>query len=183
MPNDIRVQRLIDATNRARFMLTGFFDGASGQEAHVIKIDTWGGISGALSNASNTRVLLTNAVGSQFNLAPYNVAVSRLEYTISPGAMVNLAWQGSTSNVPFLTLFGSGEIDTTQGVSQAFDPSVSGLGGVGHTGNIVLSTINMAANAGYTIIIDIKKDPKKFNQGQIERPKDFNIILATGNNA
>ena len=52
MPNDIKVQKLIDATNRARFMLSGFFDGATGQEAHVIKIDTWGGISGALSNAS-----------------------------------------------------------------------------------------------------------------------------------
>lgn len=182
MANDIRVQKIIDATNRARFLLTGFFDGASGQEAHVIKIDTWNGISGALSNASNTRVLLADAGGTQFNIAPYNVSVTRVTHTISPGAMVNLAWQGTSSNVTFLQLFGSAAIDSSQGMSQAFDPSVSGLGGVGHTGNIVLSTTGMTANAGYMIIIDLKKDPKKFDQGQIARPKDFNIILG-GNNA
>ena len=130
----------------------------------------------------DTRVLLTNAGGSQFNIAPYNVSVTRVEYSISPGAMVNLAWQGASSNLAFLTLFGSGDIDTTQGTTLVFDPSVTGLGAAGHTGNIVLSTMNMAANAGYTIIIDLKKDPKKFNQGQIGRPKDFNIIVS-GNNA
>ena len=57
-----------------------------------------------------------------------------------------------------------------------------GSGAPGHTGNIVLTTLGFGANSGYMIQIDMKKDPTQFDQGQIARPKDFNIILPTGNN-
>lgn len=178
MPNIVTNTTLIDATRRGRVALTGQFDGPTGQESQVIKINTWG-LAGALSTAANGTQLLA---GNGSPRGSYNIAINRIEYSISPGGMVNLAWQGTT-NTQFALLFGSGEFEvSSRGIGMAFDPS-SGVGGApGHTGNVVLTTLGMGANSGYSIVIDYKKDPKAFDQGQIARPKDFNIILATGNN-
>jgi hypothetical protein len=178
MPNIITAVTLIDSTRRGRVLLNGQFDGASGQESQSIKINTWG-LSGALSTAANGTQLLA---GNGSPRSAYNIAISRIEYTIAPGGMVNLAWQGTT-NTQFATLFGSGELEVaSRGIDFTLDPSLGVGGAPGHTGNVVLTTLGLGANSGYTIMIDYKKDPKAFDQGQIARPKDFNIILATGNN-
>jgi hypothetical protein len=166
---------MIDATRRGRVTLTGQFDGTAGQESQVIKINTWG-LAGALSAASNGTQLLA---GNSNPRSAYNIAITRIEYSLSPGGIANLAWQGSTTNTQFLLLSGSGEIDTLRGTT-VVDPQVSGA--PGHTGNVVMTTLGFGANSGYSIQIDFKKDPRVYNQGQIERPKDFNIILPTGNN-
>lgn len=182
MPNIITNKTLIDSTRTVRVHLNGQFDGASGQESQVIKINTWG-LSGALSAASNNTQLLA---GNGNPRSSYNLTISRIQFNLpqggaaGPGHIANLAWQGST-NVPFFTMQGTGTWDAIRGVDLAIDPAVDG-GAPGHTGNIVFSTMGFGPNDAYSITIDAKKDPKAFNQGQIERPKDFNIILATGNN-
>lgn len=169
----------IDGTRQVRVVLTGWFDGTDGQESQVIKIDTWG-LRGALSTAANGTQLLA---GNGNPRSSYNVSVNRILYSMSAGGLINLAWQGST-NTPFITLAGSGSYDPARGTDLVINPEAfNGAGAPGHTGNIVLTTLGFGVNTEYSIVLDMKKDPKAFNQGQIERPKDFNIIVATGNNA
>lgn len=176
MPNIITNATLMDSTRHGRVQLTGYFDGTAGQETQVIKINTWG-LRGALSAAANGTQLLA---GNGNPRSSYNVEVTAINYSVSPGGLINLAWQGST-NTPFAVLTGSGTWDTIRGVDMKIGADIAGAA-PGHTGNVVLSTLGFAANSGYSMTIDFTKDPKVFNQGQIERPKDFNIILATGNN-
>jgi hypothetical protein len=175
MPNIITATTILDTARRARVQLTGQFDGATGQESQVIKVNTWG-LGGALSAAANGTQLLA---GNGNPRSSYNVSVNRIRYSITPGGMINLAWQGTT-NTQFILLAGSGDIDATRGTDAVIDPLTTGA--PGHTGNIVLTTLGFGANSGYTIQIDMQKTTSQFDQGQIARPKDFNIILATGNN-
>lgn len=167
---------MIDATRRGRVQLTGMYDGTDGQEVSVIKINTWG-LRGALSLASNGTQLLA---GNSNPRPSYNIDITSINYAISPGGVINLAWQGTT-NTQFAVLMGSGLWEA--GRSGDMDLSADTGGAPGHTGNVVMTTLGLGANSGYTMTIDFKKDPRHFNQGQIERPKDFNIIVATGNNA
>lgn len=175
MPNIITNATLVDGTRRGRVHLTGQFDGTAGQESQVIKINTWG-LRGALSAAANgTQLLAANG-----NPRPsYNVELTSLIYSASPGGIINLAWQGTT-NTQFALLVGSGSHEVIRGMDM--DLTADAGAAPGHTGNIVLSTLGFGANSGYTVTIDFEKDPKSFDQGQIARPKDFNIILPTGNN-
>ena len=168
MPNTITNQTLIDSTRRVRVHLTGSFDGASGQESNVIKVNTWG-LAGALSLASNNRQLLS---GNGNPRSSYNVSIDRIEYSIAGGGQVALAWQGST-NTNFAILSGSGELGgDARGTDLALTQSAPAP-----TGNIVLSTLGVNANGSYTVTIDMKKDPVAFDQGQIQNPKDFNVII------
>lgn len=170
MPNIVTAGTLIDATRRGRVHLTGQFDGASGQESQVIKINTWG-LSGALSAAANGTQLLA---GNGNPRASYNVTIGRIAYSISGSGIVNLAWQGTTTNTQFVVLSGSGVIGgDARATDMIFSPT-AGFAGVGHTGNVVLTTLGFGANSGYTLVIDFKKDPTAFDQGQVTRPQDFN---------
>lgn len=167
---------LVDATRRGRVQLTGMFDGTDGQESQVIKINTWA-LRGALSLASNGTQLLA---GNGNPRPSYNIEITSIAYSISQGGIINLAWQGTT-NTQFAVLSGQGIWEVTRGMDMDITADVGAA--PGHTGNVVLTTLGLGANAGYTMTIDFEKDPKVYNQGQIERPKDFNIIVATGNNA
>lgn len=170
MPNIIATGTIIDATRRGRVHLTAQFDGLSGQESQVIKINTWG-LSGALSAASNNRQLLA---GNGNPRSSYNVAIGRIAYSISGGGIVNLAWQGTSSNSQFVVLSGQGVIGgDARAADIVFNP-VGGFAAPGHTGNVVLTTLGFGANSGYTLVIDFKKDPAVYDQGQIVRPQDFN---------
>jgi hypothetical protein len=175
MPKIVTNTTQIDATRRGRVQLTGMYDGTDGQESQVVKINTWG-LRGALSLASNGTQLLA---GNGNPRPAYNIDITSINYAISPGGVINLAWQGTT-NTQFATLMGTGALEVGRGAMMEFSSEPGGA--PGHTGNVVLTTLGLGANSGYTISIDFLKDPRHFNQGQIERPKDFNIILPTGNN-
>lgn len=175
MPNIITNSTLVDQTRRGRIHLSGQFDGTAGQESQVIKLNTWG-LRGALSLAANGLQLLA---GNGNPRPSYNVEITSINYAISPGGIINLAWQGTT-NTQFAVLMGSGTWEVIRGMDM--DITADAGAAPGHTGNVVMTTLGLGANSGYTMTIDFEKDPKSFNQGQIERPKDFNIIVS-GNNA
>lgn len=175
MPNINTAVQLIDGTRHGRLLLTGQFDGASGQEVGVIKLNTWG-LRGALSNATNGRQLLASALNGSYNRGQYFVTITKINHVISPGGLVTLYLannSGAVASNTLVQLAGSGEIGAGRGEETLFDlskwPNSGNL-----TGNILLSTLGMGANTGYSIIIDFQKDPTKYDQGQITRPTDFN---------
>ena len=177
MPNILTNYTALDGTKKGRTVLTGFFDGASGQEASVLKINTWG-MRGALSNASNGLQLLASALNGSYNRGSYNLTITGIQYSISAPGVVRLEFQGTGPDNTIAVLSGTGDLGPVRGSDYIFYPANNILG----TGNVLLSTFAMPANGTYTISIEYKKDPTKFDQGQIARPKDFNIILPTGNN-
>jgi hypothetical protein len=176
MPNINTAVRLMDGTRQGRFLLTGSFDGASGQEAGVLKINSWG-LNGALSNATNSRQLLASALNGSYNRGQYFVTITKIQHVISPGGLVTLhlanTARGPIATNTLVQLSGTGEIGAGRGEEVLLDlarfPDSANM-----SGNILLTTSGMGANTGYTIAIDFLKDPTKYDQGQVSNPTDFN---------
>jgi hypothetical protein len=181
MPNITSNNVIIDGTRKGRAVLTGLFDGLSGQEINVFKINTWG-LRGALSNASNGLQLLSSALNGSYNRGTYNLVITGIQYSVTSPGTVRLELTGTGPDNTIALLTGSGGLQAARGGDYVFDPGRPGFVNAGHTGNISLSTFGLGANGSYWISIDYEKDPTKFDQGQIARPKDFNIIVS-GNNA
>lgn len=178
MPNINTAVKLMDGTRQGRFLLTGQFDGASGQEAGVLKINSWG-LNGALSNATNGRQLLASALNGSYNRGQYLLTITKIQHVISPGGLVTLHLantpRGPITTNTLVQLAGSGEIGAGRGEELLLDLNRF-ADSANMSGNILLSTSAMGANSGYTIVIDFIKDPTKFDQGQITRPTDFNQV-------
>jgi hypothetical protein len=163
MANQNLVQKLVDTNKRAIVKMTGTFDG-TGQETGVIKIDV---SSLALTlNANNLLMSSNTHPKSSYRIYPtkiiYNVAIrnghARLFYDAVGGSL-----DGTIA-----TLSGAGVIDTENIViSNPLDIANS-------NGDICLSTLGAQANDAYTILIDVKKDARDYDQGQAAEPAAFN---------
>jgi hypothetical protein len=165
MANIIQKQVLVDSNKRAVIKITGQFDG-SGQETEVEKI-----------NAANLAFSLNNnnyiKTGVTDQLARYKIDVAKLKWSIKD-AMVKLFFDNTvaanlTNSVIAILGPGAGsfgeEEDAYVITNDHFGTS---------NGNIMATTLAAGANASYTIVIEVRKDPRHFGMGQHADPAAFN---------
>lgn len=126
MGDTASVQLVFNGSRRAIYKLTSVSDG-SGENA-VKKVD------------------LTDLEDSHYGV-PSEVLIYSIQYVVY-GMAVSLLWEGASSNKVIMTLEGHDRIDfAAQGGlrNDATSP----------TGNILLTTVGAAANASYTIVLEL----------------------------
>jgi len=158
MANVYTEDRLIDTNRRALLKITGTLDS---DMSDLVVVD-----ASTLGQAMNANNLLM--VSNTHPKSLYRVSVSRI-------------W-GDTTIDGYLTLQFDGDDNLIQTISTgAFNMDLDGVlaGDIDNdvantTGDITLSGVGIGANDSYTIYIDMRKDPRDFNYGQLNDPAAFN---------
>lgn len=95
----------------------------------------------------------TTIVANSINIGTYRTAIRGLIWDIhTVGAKVELAWGNSSAKVAAMTLSGQGSI----GGKYQF-PTIITNDVPATDGNLYLSTFGLAANSGYTLIVELSK--------------------------
>jgi len=157
----ITEHRLIDSTKRALVKYVSF-DTALLSNSILLDVST---LSGALNNSGNVMVANTGDRGL------YRTTIKRIYADVKSGGSISLHWAGA-NNSP-IAFFGSGAHDLNfenMGEGAVLtNPEVAGA-----TGDILLSSLGIAAGDGFTLIIDVRKDNRDYDAGQSGSPLDFN---------
>jgi hypothetical protein len=159
MANTIREQRLIDSNKRALIKYVILSDGT--QESNTRLID-----------ASNLALALNaNGFIMSSNVHPksnYRTTVRKIKAYSRTSGSVRLKWEGD-ANSEIIT-FGSASIDFNFENDGAiiWNPEANA------TGDILISTANLAVNDTITIFIDLKKNSEDYDAGQTADPYAFN---------
>lgn len=161
MPTVANTQVLFDKTHEARIKLTAAFDG-TGQEINQVKI-TPVTLRGALNTTGH--ILAGNTNPRPF----YNVAVKALTWSIVGGGRVDLRFDYTGGNNLILSLQGDGSLPAGRGPGLEIHPYGA------NASNISVTTTGLNANAGYTVILDLRKEPTHFDQGQWQDKAAFNF--------
>jgi hypothetical protein len=189
MANKFTYQVLRDTQTEAIIKLTGTFDGSSGNEMNVSRIQ-----ANSLSNALATNgYLLANSQGGAANtaLSYYDLQLTGLKYYVnfstSNTGSVELFWAGNnttgvaSSYANSATIFhlnsqgefGLGEqLPSITNNSGASSGSVV-LNQVGN-GDLGVATYGAIANSAYTLIVSLRKNNQMYNRGQFNDPAAFN---------
>lgn len=161
MPNVIREQRLIDSNKRALIKYVILSDGTN--EANTTLVD-----------ASNLAFALNaNGYIMQSNTHPksnYRTTLRKIKAYSRTGGSFRLKWQGD-ANSEIIT-FGSGSVDFTFENDGAVIPNPE----ANATGDILISTANLAAGDTTTIFVDLRKESLDYDAGQTADPYAFNAV-------
>lgn len=164
MANLLREHRLVDTNRRALIKYVCVSDGTQYSNNTLVDVST---LSLALN--ANGYIMSSNTDPKD----TYRTAISRIKgiTSISSGYM-KLQWHGDTNS----------EIIVAK--TDSFDFTGESFGGVGggsipnpeanSTGDILISTVGMAANDTFTLFIEIRKDGRDYDQGQTADPAAFN---------
>ena len=161
MANKILEQKIVDSTSRALIKYVILPDGTA--TANSILVD-----ASSLSNAMNANSLLM--VANTHPRSTYRTSIKRIYGTAKANGYYSLQWHGAT-NSEIITI--------TTGI---FDFNFDALGlsasipnpETNPSGDILLSAFAPAAGDAITLFIDLKKDARDFNAGQINDPTAFN---------
>lgn len=161
MANTIREQRLIDSNKRALIKYVILSDGS--QEANTRLVD-----------ASNLAFALNaNGFIMSSNTHPksnYRMTVKKIKTYGRTGGSVRLKWEGDANSE--IIVFGSGSVDFTF----ENDGAVITNPEANATGDILVSTANLAFGDAMTIFIDLKKNSEDYDAGQTADPYAFNRV-------
>jgi hypothetical protein len=137
MANTIQKTYLENGIRNAVIRLSGLFDGSSGGESAVKKVDVAADFTG----------VVTAQMG-----APTSVAIEVIQASTQGGLTVTLLWE-ATVNVEFWNVGSSPqEIDFRK------TALITNSAGAGNTGNILLTTSSSpAANSSYDIVLRLRK--------------------------
>jgi hypothetical protein len=172
MANQFTYQVLKDTNQKAVIKLTGFFDGASGDESNVSRISA-NTLYGALD--ANNVPLRSSLSVSNTALSYYGLSVEKIwfEANFAGTGHARLFWNATTPK----TIIGV----TGQGVGVYNDngnwitiPN-NASGASGCNGDIGIQTYGVTANATYNIIMELRKDNGYYDRGQFEDPAAFNF--------
>jgi len=159
-------QILVDTTKRTVIKRVGIFDAAGNNENLTVIIDPRS-LSGAL-NANGALYQAGNTTATGFANSAFTI--SRVLYNVDAEVgHLQLKWQGTTSSATIVAA-GVGVFDTNP---QYQFPSISN-NAVGPTGNVLITTVGTTANAAYTILIELHKNNKYYDKGQLTDPAAFN---------
>ena len=162
MANLIRQQNVIDNNKRALIKYVVVSDGS--QESNTVLLDA--GKLGFSLNA-NSKIL---GVGTD-RKSNYRTTIKRIQGQLrSNAAMVRLQWKGDT-NSEIVTL-GSGRFDYD--FQSMGDGATISNPEANASGNVLISTTGLAANEGFTLFIDFRKDNRDYDAGQTADPVAFN---------
>jgi hypothetical protein len=187
MSNKFTYQVLRDTQTDSVIKLTGVFDGTSGQESNLSRIQ-----ANTLSNALATNnYLLANAT-SQFANTPlpyYDLQVTGVKYyvnfpTSSVGG-VEIFWSGNNATGSFASGYANsatifhlnlqGEFGLGEQLPSILNNSGDGIHAntIGN-GDIGVQTTGGTANSAYTLIISLRKNNSMYQRGQFNDPAAFN---------
>ena len=172
MANQFTYQVLKDTNQKAVIKLTGFFDGASGDESNVARIaaNTLYGALDANNVPLRSSLSLSNTAQSYYGLAIDKIW---FEANFAGTGHARLFWNATTAK----TIIGV----TGQGVGAYNDngnwvtiPN-NAAGTAGCIGDIGIQTYGATANSTYNIVIELRKDNANYDRGQFEDPAAFNF--------
>jgi hypothetical protein len=161
MANKILEQKIVDNNNRALIKYVILPDGTA--TANSILVD-----ASSLSQAMNANNQLM--VANTHPRATYRTTIKRIYGNAKANGYYSLKWHGST-NSEIITI--------TSGIFD-YNFDAAGLAAsipnneANPSGDILLSAFNPAAGDAITLFIDLKKDAKDFNAGQLNDPTAFN---------
>lgn len=134
----------------------------------VIKLVGTGAPDDAGNLAINSMALSGFIGNSNSNVGLLNI--KSINYSVSSNASVKLYWYGANSNSTIAILSHAGTLPAPGTDGFVINPDANGA-----TGNVWISTGGFKdANASYTIILDIHKDPKYYDPGTSLDPAAFN---------
>lgn len=159
---------MADTNKRTVIKFTGELD-ANSETANTKIIGKL--LKGALSVDSNN--LVTVAMGG-VPRTNYRYSIGRILHTINypSDGYLKIQWDGaSPSTIALLSGYCDLNMQDNLGVmyNNANTPN----------GNVTFTSINAGNSGVYTVIMEIYKDPKDFDQGQIAKPQDFNVAGVT----
>jgi hypothetical protein len=161
MANLIREQRIVDNNKRALLKYVIVSDGTAEANTTLVDVST-------LKFALNA-----NGYIMQSNTHPkntYKTTIKRIFALAGTSGSVKLQWNGDANSE--IIVLPTGRVD--------LDFESMGTGAViwnpeaNSTGDILLSTSNVASGDHFTIIIDLRKDSTDYDAGQTADPAAFN---------
>jgi hypothetical protein len=157
MANVIREQKLIDSNKRALVKYVILSDGT--QESNTRLLD------------ASSLAFALNATGviSQTDLkSNYRTSIKKIKAYSKTAGSVRLKWEGD-ANSEIIT-FGSASVD----FSFENDGAVISNPEANATGDILISTLGLAAGDTLTLFLDLRKDSLDYDAGQTADPYAFN---------
>lgn len=157
MANVIREQKLIDSNKRALVKYVILSDGT--QESNTRLLD------------ASSLAFALNATGviSQTNLkSNYRTSIKKIKAYSKTAGSVRLKWEGD-ANSEIIT-FGSATVD----FNFENDGAVIANPEANATGDILISTLGLAAGDTLTLFLDLRKDSLDYDAGQTADPYAFN---------
>lgn len=175
MANAFSYQVLKDDTQHSVIKLTGSFDGASGQESNIARIQA-NTLYGALD--ANGVPLRSSLSVSNTALPYYGLTINRIWYdSATDNGDIQLYWRANNSpnaavesGIPIVFMQGNGEYDGAGNWITIKNPLVN----ANTNGDIGITTRGQVANASYTIILELRKDNAQYQRGQFNDPAAFN---------
>ena len=187
MSNKFTYQVLRDTQTDSVIKLTGVFDGTSGQESNLSRIQ-----ANTLSNALATNSYLLANATSQFANTPlpyYDLQITGVKYyvnfpTSSIGG-VEIFWSGNNATGSFASGYANsatifhlnlqGEFGLGEQLPSILNNSGDGIRAntIGN-GDIGIQTTGGTANSAYTLIISLRKNNSMYQRGQFNDPSAFN---------
>lgn len=157
MANVIREQKLIDSNKRALVKYVILSDGT--QESNTRLLD------------ASSLAFALNATGviSQTDLkSNYRTTIKKIKAYSKTAGSVRLKWEGD-ANSEIIT-FGSASVD----FNFENDGAVISNPEANATGDILISTLGLAAGDTITLFLDVRKDSLDYDAGQTADPYAFN---------
>ena len=187
MSNKFTYQVLRDTQTDSVIKLTGVFDGTSGQESNLSRIQ-----ANTLNNALATNSYLLANATSQFANTPlpyYDLQITGVKYyvnfpTSSIGG-VEIFWSGNNATGSFASGYANsatifhlnlqGEFGLGEQLPSILNNSGDGIHAntIGN-GDIGIQTTGGTANSAYTLIISLRKNNSMYQRGQFNEPAAFN---------
>jgi len=186
MSNKFTYQVLRDTQTDAIIKLTGVFDGVSGSELNVARIQA-NSLFGALATNG---YLVANSQGGSANttLSYYDLQLTGVKYYVnfptSNIGGVELFWSGNNTGTAASAYANSstifhlnlqGEFGLGEQLPSIMNNSGDGIHAntVG-VGDIGIQTTGGTANSAYTLIITLRKNNAMYQRGQFNEPAAFN---------
>lgn len=163
MANAFSYQIIKDQVNHTVIKLTGIFDGSSGQESNAVRIQA-NTLYGALNTAGNA------LSGGGSALPFYGLLLNRCWYDVSGTGNVEMFWNAASPQI-LMYMTGGSEYDA---MGNWITIPNNAYGTSGCVGDIGIITHGMAANDGYTIILELRKDNIYYQRGHLDDPASFN---------
>lgn len=161
MANLLREHRIIDNNKRALIKYVFISDGTLASNTTLVDVST-------LRYALNTNGYIMSS-----NTNPkstYRTTIRRIFSTGKGNGALKLQWHGDANSEIIVLTSGGFDLDFESMGSGAVltNPEANS------TGDILLSSSNIAAGDIYTFIVDIRKDSSDYDAGQTADPAAFN---------
>jgi hypothetical protein len=161
MANLLREHRIIDNNKRALIKYVFISDGTLSANATLVDVST---LRSALN--ANGYIMVANTHPK----STYRTTIRRIFASGKGNGALKLQWHGDSNSEIIVATTGTFDLDFESMGSGAVitNPEANSVG------DILLSTVNIAAGDIYTVLVDLRKDSSDYDAGQTADPAAFN---------